>query len=175
MFVVVSGPVGSGKTCLVQRLCFDAVLGSDPTVACCSYQPSFLEPFGATLWDTPGDERFSWTFDRILQRAKLVLYCLEPGDPGERDYARVTPDAEVWKVQTKVDTRAGPAEPKGLNSHARTFQEANRSSKVFETSAKTGEGIAELREALAEFFRAQTSPAPAAGKLTPAKPKRSRC
>ena len=96
--VVVVGPIGAGKTSLVQRLAYGDTLNSDGTVAPMCYRMPNL-----TLWDTPGDDRYSWSYEPLLQRCDLVLYCVSPEVTDARSYAELTP-APVLVVHTKSGT-----------------------------------------------------------------------
>ena len=104
-------------------------LGSEPTVACCTYRPA--GPSGMLIWDTPGDDRYSWAAAGVVQRADVIVYCESPGNHA-RSYREVNPTAKIIHVATKADTRSA------------------RSADARETSAATGEGTAELWEELKE-------------------------
>ncbi len=130
MEVVFVGPQGAGKTSLVQRLVLGEQLGSMPTVGTCVYSCDGLP--GAKLYDTPGDERYSWSYDGIAKRADAIVYCVCEG-MHVRDYGAVNPGATIIKVHTKADTR--PDRPE-------------RAPGELETSARTGEGCRELLEML---------------------------
>ena len=63
--VVLVGAIGAGKTCLAQVLAYGETLGSLPTTAPLCYNlPGFV------LWDTPGDDRFSWTCEPLAVRTE---------------------------------------------------------------------------------------------------------
>ena len=149
--VVVVGPVGSGKTSLIQRLAYGTVLGSDPTLAPMCYR---LET--VTYWDTPGDDKFSWASEPLLKRADLVLYCLAPdGDSELRNYEALTA-APVLAVHTKADTTTTRTER--------------------DTSAVTGEGIDALTAEIAAVLGQGTRcPAPAGVNLAAEAPAKAGC
>lgn len=125
--IVVVGPVGAGKTSLVQSLCYGGPLGSAATVACCVYDFGELK-----IWDTPGQDKYSWQAETAVRRATTVVYCVPEGEAHTRDYGKLAEGARVLKVFTKADraeTRVGV----GLH-----------------TSAVTREGVETLKELLRE-------------------------
>lgn len=136
MNVVFVGPVGAGKTSLLQRICYGETLGSAPSVCCCTYRPDEFD--GALFWDTPGDDRFSWTADTVTKRAQVVVYCEELGRPHERNYGLLNPDAAVLLVSTKADA----------------YEDSRCAPAALRTSAVTGEGVADLVAKLHEELAA---------------------
>ena len=116
--VVFVGPPGVGKTSLIAALAGEDIETS-PTTSLC------VRRLGSSfLWDTPGDDRFSWQCDRLTARADIVVF-VEADDPHwKRDY-----DCKVVKVWNKADLRAKRTKAKD----------------VIETSALTREGLDSLR------------------------------
>ena len=67
--IVVVGPIGAGKTSLIQAICYGVLLGSEATLSCCLYE------FGALkIWDTPGDDKYSWQAETAVRRAPTGRY-----------------------------------------------------------------------------------------------------
>ena len=77
--VVIVGALGAGKTCLAQSLVYNTVLNSLSTVSPLCYR---LDNY--VLWDTPGQDKYSWASEPLLWRSKLVLYCVSLEDFEER-------------------------------------------------------------------------------------------
>lgn len=73
--VVIVGALGAGKTCLAQSLVYNTVLNSLSTVSPLCYR---LDNY--VLWDTPGQDKYSWASEPLLWRSKLVLYCVSLED-----------------------------------------------------------------------------------------------
>ena len=132
--IVVVGPIGAGKTSLIQAICYGVLLGSEATLSCCLYE------FGALkIWDTPGDDKYSWQAETAVRRATTVVYCVPEGEAHTRDYSELNEDARVLKVFTKAD-RVATREGDGTH-----------------TSAVTREGLETLKELLRED-EPQTTP-----------------
>lgn len=145
--VVLVGAIGAGKTCLAQVLAYGETLGSLPTTAPLCYNlPGFV------LWDTPGDDRFSWTCEPLLKRADLVLYCVAcsdpssgetPEEPSRLDTYRRLYAGPVVVVRTKLDLVLHSEED--LPADAPCAMGAGE----FACSALFGHGIADLQDFLA--------------------------
>ena len=130
MQVVFVGPVGAGKTCLVQKIAYGETLNSLSTTAACCYRCDDLPE--TLLYDTPGDDRFSWAYDGIMRRADILVYCVPPGEAHSRNYFELNPNAQVLKVHTKADTT----------------QLRHRETDNFDTSVISGEGVNTLKDRL---------------------------
>ncbi len=129
--VAVVGPVGAGKTSLVQRIAYGAALGSDSTVGAIAYRSEQLP--GVCIFDTPGDDKYVWAYEPLLKRASAIVYCEPPGSAFTRDYAQLAPHAVLLTVRTKADT----------------IQRRRAESADAVTSALSGEGV----DALVELLR----------------------
>lgn len=141
--IVFVGPIDVGKTSLIQRICYGTSLGSETTVACCIYRPEDF-PEDTAIWDTPGDDRFSWMADGFTARADTIVYCEPAGTAHTRDYAKLNPLARILRVSTKADLEPASSE------QAKGQAEGD----PIRTSARTGEGVAELRRQLLQSRRA---------------------
>lgn len=134
--VVFVGPPGVGKTSIIHRLIGSSFSDTRSTTALCVYrfEGDAIDSNGQIvktfIWDTPGDDRYSWQADRVSSRADLIVFVegseSESRPAFDRDYG----DTRVIKVWNKCDLR----------------DVRLRGGDIIETSALTMENISTLRD-----------------------------
>lgn len=131
--VVFVGPPGVGKTSIVHRLIGSSFIDARSTTSLCVYRfdhgtfdVNTGQMIQTLIWDTPGDDKYSWQADRISQRADLIVFvdASSKRPAFDRDYG----DKRVIKVWNKCDLR----------------DERLKRGTILETSALTMENISTL-------------------------------
>lgn len=132
-------------------------------------------PEGLVLLDLPDHdsvvESHRRTAARLAQRVDVVVWVVDPvkyarADAHEGPLASLTAHAEVLLVVlNRVDELGGPGEVEavGTDLRDRLLAGGHRDGRVLTTSAATGDGVAELREQLAELASRRSA---AAARLT---------
>ncbi|KAL0220397.1 hypothetical protein RCL1_000251 [Eukaryota sp. TZLM3-RCL] len=161
--VVLLGSAAVGKTCLVGRYINERFVGDYDLTIGAAFAAKAVTIGDRTvrlgIWDTAGHERFE-AMSRIYYRgAKAAIVCFDVTDKVtfERTLFWINqlqgnePGTLVYICATKVDLLEGNgvrAVPQ--SSVNEVAQRVN--GKYFETSAKTGQGIDELFQAITEDY-----------------------
>ena len=164
--IVVLGPAGVGKTCLIHRFCNgEFLVSSMPTVGA-GFFPHTMQiedtEVSIMLWDTAGDERFKSVIPSLLRGAQgLVLVydvtSLQTFADLNRyldlflDTAEYDPNAEylpILLLGNKCDMEERDVPQEEINNWLRK----NRVKYFKLVSAKTGEGIQDAFKDYLQMF-----------------------
>ena len=150
--VVIAGPPNAGKSTLMNLLARREVAIVSPhagTTRDVIEVQLDLDGYPVTVIDTAGiresddpveQEGVRRARDRAAE-ADLVLWLSED----DRTVIERRGDAPVWLIRNKIDLRS--------DDHAGEASTANTDSRTFSISARNGEGVAELLDALVDFAR----------------------
>jgi len=161
--VVLLGKHSVGKTCLVERYLHGKFKDGTVTTVGAAFGAKKLTISGKEvtlgIWDTAGQERYE-SMSRIYYRsAKATIVCFDLTDPKSFDKVKFWVDellgneegCDIYVVGTKLDlvqegTERGRT-PEEVKDYAKKID-----AKIFETSSKTGQGIDELFQDIAETY-----------------------
>lgn len=156
--VVLLGKEYGGKTSLVERYLYDRFDASTP------YQNTIGAAYGAKqiavrnrkitlgIWDTAGSERYE-AMSRIYYRgAGAAIVCFDLTDRESYQKAKFWVDelrkheekCQIFLCGTKNDLIKEEGKFRAISYHDVQDYADDIGAKMFETSSKTGEGIAEL-------------------------------
>lgn len=165
--IVVLGPAGVGKTCVIHRFCNGTFLTSTLSTIGAGFFPHTMQidetEVNIMLWDTAGEERFRSVAPSLLRGANglILVYDLASAasfpdveiylnmflDTAEYDSDR---DLPVLLIGNKCDLEQQIAE-ETISEWAQEHKVKN----VARVSAKTGEGIQEaIHDFIKEFINA---------------------
>jgi len=96
--LVVSGPVGAGKTTFIQSLCDDSVvetdevaseaIGKEKTTVAMDFGRAFFGDLELFVFGTPGQERFSFAWDVLMEGAFGLVFLVAGDRPASFPAAR---------------------------------------------------------------------------------------
>jgi small GTP-binding protein len=173
MKVIFLGNSGVGKTSLIARQVeqrFESHLRS--TVAATTFNLPGKLPNGSdvllVLWDTAGQERYRAITLPTYRNAHVAMICFDPREDAGACvdavaewsglvHAHAGPECKLLVVATKADLLAAPAKSACFDLLARA-QAAVQASGAYLTSAKSGEGVADLFSAAASLCPAAAAP-----------------
>lgn len=162
-----------GKSCLAMRLAEDrypndAELGTTHGMRFWRVEPQRLDPSAVApegesrdlvLWDMGVQDEYRFVHQLFLPNTALAMVFLDP-----RRGRTALEEAEAWNMRLEKQLRGRSAakllveakidEPSGAINHAAIDHLIERCgfTGYYETSARTGRGIAELKEAIARFL-----------------------
>jgi len=167
--VVLLGKHSVGKTCLVERYLHGKFKENTLTTVGAAFGAKKMDVNGKEvtlgIWDTAGQERYE-SMSRIYYRsARAALVCFDLSDLRSFEKVKFWVDellqneegCDIYIVGTKADMVATDASRK-LPDDVKEYS-LKIGAKFFETSAKTGAGIEELFQDIADVFvRKESSP-----------------
>jgi len=168
--VVLLGKEFSGKTSLVERFLNERFAGEN------RYQNTIGAAYGAKevqvgegknakrvilgIWDTAGSERYE-SMSRMYYRgasAAILCYAVNDSESWDRltfwlqELKKFEENCRLYICATKLDLVASSSKLRAVDYHNTTDLAEEVGAKLFETSSKSGEGIKELFQAVAEDF-----------------------
>ncbi|XP_064465777.1 ras-related protein Rab-24-like isoform X1 [Ornithodoros turicata] len=170
--VVLLGKEYCGKTSLVERYLYDRFNGTAP------YQNTIGAAYGAKqvllrnkkvtlgIWDTAGSERYE-AMSRIYYRgAGVAIVCFDLTDKASFQKAKKwvselrkhEEKCRVFLCGTKKDLIDDGHQARAVNYSTALQYAEELEGCLFETSSKTGEGVAELFSQVAQTYASSTSP-----------------
>jgi len=168
--VVLLGKHSVGKTCLVERFLHGKFKENTVATVGAAFGAKKMDVDGKEvtlgIWDTAGQERYE-SMSRIYYRsAKAAVICFDMTDPQSFEKAKYWVDellqseegCLVYLVGTKLDLTREQGGANVSQDEVRQFA-TKMNARVFQTSAKTGEGIEDVFQAIAEnFLHGEDSP-----------------
>ncbi|GAM22707.1 hypothetical protein SAMD00019534_058820 [Acytostelium subglobosum LB1] len=160
--VVVLGLSSVGKSCLVHRCITNqfehTVMTVGGTFSAKKMQVGNTEVV-LGIWDTAGTERYESVNRSYYRRAKAAIICYDITNAVSLD--KVTfwaeeltlnePNIDIYIVGTKLDLiqegERRVVQPRDVQTIAEKYQ-----AMTFETSSKTGQGVQQLLQAIAETY-----------------------
>ncbi|KAJ3446366.1 ras-related protein rab-24 [Anaeramoeba flamelloides] len=111
------------------------------------------------IWDTAGEEKFESVAVSYYRNAKAAILCYDVNDRRTFDkikywvseLKKISPDCKIYLTGTKIDLIKDKTERKVPVDLVQKFSKS-LGIKSFETSAKTGIGIAELFEQIGKDY-----------------------
>ena len=166
--LVLLGQPGVGKTCLVYRYLYNTFGETISTIGA-SFAMKKVEaagrPCNLGIWDTAGQERFDSLSSFYCRGARAAIICFDLTDRSSFDclqskwIKKVTDDAEqgchICLVGTKLDLVQSQTASRMVSKEDVDDLAARYQADVFETSAKTGAGVAEIFARIVEHFHSR--------------------
>jgi len=161
--VVLLGKHSVGKTCLVERYLHGKFKDSTVATVGAAFGAKKLMVNGKEvtlgIWDTAGQERYE-SMSRIYYRsAKATIVCFDLTDSKSFDKVKFWVDellqneegCDIYVVGTKLDLVQEGTDRGRSSTEVREYA-SKIGAKVFESSSKTGDGIEELFQDIAETY-----------------------
>jgi len=161
--VVLLGKHSVGKTCLVERYLHGKFKDSTVATVGAAFGAKKLTANGKEvtlgIWDTAGQERYE-SMSRIYYRsAKATIVCFDLTDAKSFDKVKFWVEellaneegCDIYVVGTKLDLIQEGTE-RGRSAAEVKEYASKIGGKVFESSSKTGDGIEELFQDIAESY-----------------------
>jgi len=170
--IILVGDSKAGKTALIERYTKDefsddykATIGADFLIKFFDKTDDFLQ-----IWDLPGQERFRGLQYSFLRSTEAVLFCIDVTKTAEKNKERMLywqqfvltkigeMPKKIYLVATKTDLadqrQTSHKELRELAKSVLKIPEENVDSHVFETSAKTGDGVQKMFQAVFDAAKA---------------------
>eukprot|EP01117_Protostelium_nocturnum_P002830 TRINITY_DN1374_c0_g1_i1.p1 TRINITY_DN1374_c0_g1~~TRINITY_DN1374_c0_g1_i1.p1 ORF type:complete len:196 (-),score=56.85 TRINITY_DN1374_c0_g1_i1:20-607(-) len=174
--VVLLGKHSVGKTCLVERFLRDKFKDNTVATVGAAFGAKKMDVNGKEVtigvWDTAGQDRYE-SMSRIYYRsARAALVCYDLTDLKTFEKVRTWVDellqneeeCQIYIVGTKMD---GAGDVKKLQRRDIEEYTDKVGGRMFDTSAKNGEGIEEIFQHIAEQYVKQGSAAPSTRTVNP--------
>lgn len=144
--VVLYGPSNAGKTALAARLHSNTFEENSEGTIGANYRQLEIGNQKISLWDTAGQERYNSMSSLYFRDADIVIVCGVWGESVELPEC-VPEDAQIIRVFTKSDLKKPDYVPTGFVRRKTSSSLCVEDIKVEQlvTSAKTGEGVGELK------------------------------
>merc|ERR1711998_141073 len=163
--LVLLGQPGVGKTCLVYRYLYNTFGETISTIGA-SFAMKKVDAGGVScnlgIWDTAGQERFDSLSSFYCRGARAAIICFDLTDRQtfnclqNKWIKKVTqeaePDCHICIVATKHDLVLQRESARAVKMEEVQALAQKYKADVFETSAKTGNGVIEIFEKIVQHF-----------------------